>query len=89
MSRFGRCGGHERLDEANLRSVNRSGVALQPLKPPHVALSFADDEDTQRDLEQMEEDEDEMRRANSEVMQMQKRMLEGLSGHSRSSSRSR
>ena len=56
-------------------------MQLQPVdgsKPPHIAISFAD-EDDQRDLEQMEEDEETMRRANSEVMQMQKRMLTGAS----------
>lgn len=31
----------------------------------------------ERDIEQMEEDEEEMRRANSEVMQMQRQMMDG------------
>lgn len=54
----------------------RSGVPLQSIKAP-VTVNFPEDDRTQRDLDQMEEDEEEMRRANSEVMQMQKRMLEG------------
>ncbi len=37
-------------------------------------MSRANPEDT---LDQLEEDEDEMRRANAEVLQMQRRMLDG------------
>ncbi|BGP27234.1 SNARE domain containing protein [Rhodotorula toruloides] len=40
---------------------------------PHVAIPVQDD---RRDLAQMEEDEEEMERANQEVLQMQKRMIE-------------
>ncbi|GAA5940561.1 hypothetical protein JCM3775_004829 [Rhodotorula graminis] len=40
---------------------------------PHAAIPVHDD---RRDLAQMEEDEDEMDRANAQVLQMQKRMLE-------------
>ncbi|GAA6012730.1 hypothetical protein JCM10207_005341 [Rhodosporidiobolus poonsookiae] len=54
------------------------GVPLQPVgqRPPHIAISMHDDAEASRDIEQMEEDEEEMRRANSEVMQMQRRMME-------------
>jgi hypothetical protein len=54
----------------------RSGVALRPIQTPHIAITFPP-EDIERDLEQLEEDEETMRRANAEVQQMQKRMLEG------------
>lgn len=53
-----------------------SAVALKPLTTPHIAISMPP-EDTERDLEQMEEDEEAMRRANAEVVQMQKRMMDG------------
>lgn len=43
-------------------------------KVPHISISVHDDP---RDLKQMEEDEEEMERANQEVLQMQQRMLEG------------
>ena len=45
-------------------------------KVPHISISVHDDP---RDLKQMEEDEEEMERANQEVLQMQQRMLEGAS----------
>ncbi|BGP19542.1 hypothetical protein JCM10213_000142 [Rhodosporidiobolus nylandii] len=53
------------------------GLPLQPVpqRPPHIAISMYED-DPSRDIEQMEEDEESMRRANSEVMQMQRRMME-------------
>lgn len=47
---------------------------------PNVTVSFPP-EDTERDIEQMEEDEDEMRRANAEVLQMQQRMIDGALLH--------
>ncbi|GAA5857462.1 hypothetical protein JCM9279_007567 [Rhodotorula babjevae] len=57
-------------DEAD----DRDGLPLRPPPAgPHVAIPVHDD---RRDLAQMEEDEDEMDRANAQVLQMQKRMLE-------------
>lgn len=46
------------------------------MHPLHTAITFTSPAD---DLEQLEEDEEEMRRANNEVVQMQKRMIEGQS----------
>ncbi|GAA5865183.1 hypothetical protein JCM3774_002164 [Rhodotorula dairenensis] len=58
-------------------STGDEGVPLQdvgaPGKVPQIAISVHDDP---RDLKQMEEDEEEMDRANQEVLQMQQRMLE-------------
>ncbi|GAA5853202.1 hypothetical protein JCM8547_000240 [Rhodosporidiobolus lusitaniae] len=53
------------------------GLALGPVppRPPHVSISMHGEE-TSYDLAQMEEDEESMRRANSEVLQMQQRMME-------------
>ncbi|GAA5962205.1 hypothetical protein JCM21900_002309 [Sporobolomyces salmonicolor] len=51
-------------------------VPLEAVKPPHIAISMPTEDDTERDLHLMEEDEETMRRANGEVLQMQKRMLE-------------
>lgn len=57
--------------------TRRSGFALEPLKPrEHTTIDFTQD-DPEATLDQLEEDEDEMRRANSEVLQMQRRMLDG------------
>ncbi|KAL8280912.1 hypothetical protein RQP46_006591 [Phenoliferia psychrophenolica] len=55
-----------------------SGVPLRSMggqDVPHVTVSFPP-EDTERDLERLEEDEDEMRRANQEVLQMQQQMMD-------------
>ncbi|GAA5995325.1 syntaxin [Rhodotorula paludigena] len=50
------------------------GLPAKPAKAaPHVAIPVHDD---RRDLAQMEEDEEEMERANNEVLQMQKRMMD-------------
>ncbi|GAA5824692.1 hypothetical protein JCM11251_005303 [Rhodosporidiobolus azoricus] len=53
------------------------GLPLRPVSqnPPHIAISMHD-ESPSRDFHQMEEDEEEMDRANSKVMQMQRRMME-------------
>ncbi|GAA5914787.1 hypothetical protein JCM6882_007272 [Rhodosporidiobolus microsporus] len=47
-----------------------------PQRPPHIAISMHDGDEASRDIHQMEEDEEEMQRANAEVMQMQRRMME-------------
>ncbi|BGP42995.1 hypothetical protein JCM10450v2_007115 [Rhodotorula kratochvilovae] len=53
---------------------DEEALPLKPVQaPPHVAIPVHDD---RRDIAQMEEDEEEMDRANQEVLQMQKRMLE-------------
>jgi len=51
-------------------------VPLENVKP-HVSIPMSSDPQTNQELNTMEEDEEAMRRANSEVMQMQQRMMEG------------
>ncbi|KAI5474623.1 SNARE domain containing protein [Pseudohyphozyma bogoriensis] len=51
-----------------------SGLSLKSLSP-HVAVPMPTT-DPERDLAQMEADEDSMRRANSEVLQMQQQMMD-------------
>ncbi|GAA5837670.1 hypothetical protein JCM3766R1_000551 [Sporobolomyces carnicolor] len=53
-----------------------NGVPLEDVKATHVSIPMTSDESTNRELDTMEEDEEAMRRANSEVMQMQQRMME-------------
>lgn len=52
-------------------------MPLEDVKATHVSIPMTSDESTNRELDTMEEDEEAMRRANSEVMQMQQRMMEG------------
>ncbi|GAA5915370.1 hypothetical protein JCM8208_007692 [Rhodotorula glutinis] len=60
--------------EAGDEGGDRDELTSRPAQAgPHVAIPVHDD---RRDLAQMEEDEDEMDRANAQVLQMQKRMLE-------------
>ena len=56
----------------------RGGFALGPVSggASHTAVNMSGD-NAEATLDQLEEDEDEMRRANSEVLQMQRRMLDG------------
>ncbi|SCZ97160.1 BZ3500_MvSof-1268-A1-R1_Chr4-2g07030 [Microbotryum saponariae] len=64
-------------DDDGALSPNQSGVALHTLSSatnPHVAIKFPPNPESE--LEQMEEDEETLRRANAEVVQMQKRMIE-------------
>ncbi|SCV69444.1 BQ2448_2464 [Microbotryum intermedium] len=73
-----RQGDDDDADERRALSPNQSGVALHTLSSttnPHVAIKFPPNPESE--LEQMEEDEETLRRANAEVMQMQKRMIEG------------
>lgn len=64
------------IDGFGCRTI--SGVPLHPLsstRPAHTTVHFPDDSDDE--LDRMEEDEDTLRRANSEVMQMQRQMMDG------------
>ncbi|GAA5981156.1 hypothetical protein JCM5350_007178 [Sporobolomyces pararoseus] len=52
-------------------------VPLEDVKPsPHVSIPMSSNDATNRELNTMEEDEEAMKRANSQVMQMQQRMME-------------
>lgn len=55
--------------DVQLRNLGVSGSGAVP----HVTVSFPPEDD----LARMEEDEDEMRRANAEVLQMQQQMMDG------------
>ncbi|KAM0753279.1 hypothetical protein T439DRAFT_299565 [Meredithblackwellia eburnea MCA 4105] len=63
-----------------LGSADGSNVPLQTLNPkdvPHVTISFPPEDGARgNDIERMEMDEEEMRRANSEVLQMQQQMMD-------------
>ncbi|GAA5979622.1 hypothetical protein JCM11641_007890 [Rhodosporidiobolus odoratus] len=67
----------EREDDAEMGGGG-DGLPLQPVsqRSPHIAITMNDADESSRDIGQMEEDEESMRRANSEVMQMQQRMME-------------
>lgn len=59
------------------RCVHRDGFALQPVGgASHAAVNISRP-NPEADLDQLEQDEDEMRRANAQVQQMQRRMLDG------------
>ena len=55
---------------------------------PHVTVSFPP-EDESDERARMEDDEDEMRRANAEVLQMQQQMIDGQPQIGRASCRER
>ncbi|GAA5926025.1 syntaxin [Sporobolomyces koalae] len=63
-------------DEVDPFETGDDAVPLADVKPPHTTVHMSTDEATNRELDVMEEDEEAMRRANSEVMQMQQRMME-------------
>ncbi|GAA5826811.1 hypothetical protein JCM5353_005403 [Sporobolomyces roseus] len=56
-------------------SLGDDDVPLENVKP-HVSIPMTSNPQTNQDLNTMEEDEEAMKRANSEVMQMQQRMME-------------
>ncbi|GAA6030759.1 hypothetical protein JCM8097_008860 [Rhodosporidiobolus ruineniae] len=64
-------------DEDDSLGGGEDGLPLQPVgqRPPHIAITMHDAE-ASRDLKTMEEDEEEMQRANADVLQMQRRMME-------------
>ncbi|GAA5910042.1 syntaxin [Sporobolomyces salmoneus] len=64
-------------DEVDPFESGDDAVPLADVRPPpHVSIRMSSDDETNRDLNTMEEDEEAMRRANSEVMQLQQRMME-------------
>lgn len=68
------------IDEFGYSTI--SGVPLHPLsstRPAHTTVHFPDD--SSDELDRMEEDEDTLRRANSDVMQMQRQMMDGQLAH--------
>lgn len=73
---------HSIRTESTVLSHSLPSLALRPVgqRPPHTSIPVQDGRETSRDLKQMEEDEEEMERANAEVLQMQQRMMEGASG---------
>jgi hypothetical protein len=74
---------HSIRTERIVLSHSLRSLALRPVgqRPPHTSIPVQDGRETSRDLKQMEEDEEEMERANAEVLQMQQRMMEGVLGY--------
>ncbi|GAA5874268.1 hypothetical protein JCM16303_005794 [Sporobolomyces ruberrimus] len=68
--------GDDQVDPFESGQVADDAVPLEDVKTPRVLIPMTSNEATNRELDVMEEDEETMRRANSEVMQMQQRMME-------------